>query len=104
MAKVKAIAVEMDGYLYLQNRSHLERCGQDFSQITIDRLKNNFNTHSLNGFYTLMDKCLGGCNGSPVNAYEERRWTIWSTQQMVKMLEEQGMTWKSVEDVECIEI
>ena len=94
--KHHAILVSLEGYLYLQDRCKLERCGKHDSEAYVERLKHSFEQFSHNGYKRLMDGDLGGC--------ENGRWTNWTAEQMSKMLTEQGLDWKPTEDVECVEV
>ena len=104
--KKSTILVPLESYLYLQQKCHEERSetGRPLSEQTIERLKRSFNSLSYNGYYRLMDGDLGGCNGSPKNAYEERRWTSWSCEDMKRILSEAGLPCKDGEATETISL
>jgi hypothetical protein len=91
MSTVKTFGLTEEGYIYLQNRSHFERCGKNHSEKFIERLKRNFKTFAYKGYYYIASSDLGGAIGNPENSYEEGRWTHWSVDDMKKMLTEQGI-------------
>lgn len=99
--KRKAIKVTWEGYLYLSEEQHRQRCesGKPLSERTIERLKSSFERYGI-----LCDGDRGGCIGSPVNAWEEGRWTDWSVEDMKRMLDEKGFEWEDVGERESIEI
>ena len=100
--KDKAIKVTWDGYLYLSEEQHRQRCesGKPFSKRAIESLKRSF---ELNGGI-MYDGSRGGCIGSPINAWEERRWTSWSVEDMKRMLNEKGFKWEDAGERESIDI
>ena len=101
--KAKAILVNEDGYLYLQNRSYFERCGKEYTEKQIERFKRNFEDFNFfDGYYRMCDGSLGGCIGPWENAFEEGRWTSWFAEEMARMLDAQGIEWKPTEDAEFI--
>ena len=98
------VRVNLDGYLYLQQKCHQERCGKPISEKGIERLKKNFERFSAQGWKTLMDGDFGGCIGSPENSWEERRWTNWSAEDMIRILTEAGIPCERGESQEVIDV
>lgn len=95
--KSPSILVPFESYLYLREEMHRQRSeranGRPLLESTVNRLRNQFQTYP-DGMRPLMDGDLGGCIGSPVNAYEEHRWTSWRISDMTKMLDAAGLPWK----------
>ena len=52
----------------------------------------------------ICDYDFGGAVGEPEKSWEEHRWTRWSCDDMKKMLEEAGLSWKDGEDIEHISV
>lgn len=84
--KVKSLLVDLQGYLFLQEKSHKERGGEvteNFKNI----VEANFNYLSFNlgrrKVVEILDRNLGGASAG--------KWTSWSVDEMAKMLAEQGM-------------
>lgn len=48
----------------------------------------------MKGCKLLSDGDFGGCNGSPVHAWEEHRWTSWTLDDMKAMLDRAGFRGK----------
>ena len=91
--KVNTILVPWESYLFLQDESRRQRSEEykPRSDRSLEMLHRSFKMNSHNGLHELKDYDLGGCNGDPRNAWEERRWTSWSVQKMAEMLEENGL-------------
>jgi hypothetical protein len=51
-----------------------------------------------------MDGDFGGCIGSPENSWEERRWTNWSAEDMIRILTEAGIPCERGESQEVIDV
>lgn len=102
--KSPTLLVPLESFLYLQEKCHIERCGNPQSEKAKQRLIRNFEEHSYNGKKQLMNGDLGGCNGNPENAWEERRWTSWSVEDMIEILSEAGLPWERGEDTEYIAV
>ena len=100
--KANTILLPLESYLYLQDKSHLERCGKHGSEKRIERLKKNFKEFSYNGYKQLMDGDLGGCVGNWENGYEEGRWTSWSCEDMKRILDEANLPYKDGKETEYI--
>ena len=97
--KRHAIKIELDGYLYLQNRLHKERCGEDLSESHIERLTANFKNH-----YKTCELTMDGDYGGTTDGTPQGKWTSWTVEQMAEMLTEAGIKWTPADDVECIDI
>lgn len=101
--KKRAMRVELEGWLYLQDQSSLQRGGRIHSESWRERMKKHYEWHDKKyGGHMLMDGDLGGAIGKPENSYEEGRWTSWSLDQMKKMLDEKGYKYIDIEDVDVI--
>lgn len=102
VCKSSTILVPLESFLYLQDKQRFERSGKHCSEQNIERLKYNFETFSYNGYKQIMNGDLGGCKGEPENAWEERRWTSWSVEDIKKILDEASLPWKEGEEQEYI--
>lgn len=84
--KVKSLLVELQGYLFLQEKSHQERGGEITDKFK-NHLEYDFNRFCFNigrrKVVEILDRNLGGASGG--------KWTSWSVDEMEKMLAEQGM-------------
>lgn len=91
---VNTIEVPFESYLFLQKEMHRQRSetGRPLSEKCIDRLKRSCDM--TGGTHTLHDYDLGGCNGDPHHAWEEKRWTNWSCDTMCKMLDKEGLPYE----------
>lgn len=98
--------VTWDSWVYLQNKMHEERSvtGKPLSEKSIARLRRGFEVSSRNGWRQICDYDFGGCNGSPVNAWEERRWTSWSVEDMARILDDAGLPHKESDPIEVIDV
>jgi len=102
---LNAIRVSLEGYLYLQEEGCYQRCGHYHSEKFIQRLTNQFNNRDAeHGGHMLMDGDLGGAVGDPKNSYEEGRWTDWSVEDMKRMLDAKGYSYKDEEPQDVIEV
>lgn len=101
--KKRAMRVELEGWLYLQEQCSIQRSGRIQSDWYKEKLTKHYEQHDQKyGGHLLMDYDLGGAIGKPKNSYEEGRWTSWSLDQMKKMLDEKGYKYIDVEDVDVI--
>lgn len=105
VVKRKAIRTNLDGYLFLQMKGNEERRTKPYDRDAFKaHLVKNFNRLYPKGVCTLLDDDIGGCNGNPVNAWEERRWTSWSSAKMGEMLTAEGIWWETAPEQETIDI
>lgn len=103
--KSHTILVPWDSWLYLENKSYLERCGKYHTERQVERLKRNFAFFAFHdGMKQICDYDFGGAVGEPEKSWEEHRWTRWSCDDMKKILEEAGLSWKDGEDIEHISV
>ena len=102
--KTNTILIPLESYLFLQDRQSLERLGKHKSEKVIEKLKQNFTQFQHGGFYQVMDGDFGGCNGKPENAWEERRWTSWTCEDMKRLLDGAGLLYKDGETAEYINV
>lgn len=102
--KVNTILLPLESFLYLQEKGYNERCGKYRTEKQIERLKRNFESFAYNGYKRLCDGDLGGCVGNYENAYEERRWTSWSCEDMKRFLNEANLPYKEGKETEIIEV
>lgn len=100
--KSSTILVQLESYLFLQDKQNFERSGRHDSKEIAMRRTRNFEVFSYEGYKQIMDGDLGGCNGNPENAWEERRWTSWSVEDLKRILNEAGLPWKAGEEQEYI--
>ena len=101
--KKRAMRVELEGWLYLQEQCSIQRSGRIQSDWYKEMLTKHYEQHDRKyGGHLFMDYDLGGAIGKPQNSYEEGRWTSWSLDQMKKMLDEKGYKYIDVEDVDVI--
>ena len=89
------IWVPRESWMFLQARMQQERMGLELS-VNAD--------FSHEGKKQLKDGDLGGCIGSPENAWEEGRWTSWSCEDMKKILDAAKLPWEPGETIEYFEI
>ena len=88
--KVNTIDLSLKAALYLRQVMHDERCKSGrspLSENTVKRISNSFMGKKFKRYH---DGDFGGCNGSPINAWEEGRWTNWSVHTMEEMLRAEG--------------
>lgn len=104
VVKCHTILVPLESYLYLQDKEYFERCGKHHSEKHNERLIRNFKRFSNEGKYKLKDRDLGGCIGKPENAWEEGRWTSWSCEDMIQILNEACLPYEQGEDSEYIAV
>lgn len=102
VCKSPTLLVPLESYLYLQDRCRFERCGNHHSEMQRQKLSRNFEQFAYNGKKQLCNGDLGGCNGKPENAWEEGRWTSWSVEDMIRILDEAGLPWERGEETEYI--
>lgn len=102
--KENTILIPWESYLYLQNKQYEERMGKPKPESAIKRLELNFENCSHNGLYRIGDGALGGCIGTPENAWEEKRWTSWSCEDMKQILDSAGLPYKDGGEREYISI
>lgn len=100
--KSPTILVPLESFLYLKEKSYIERCGKHHTEKMKQRLIRNFETFSHNGMKQLVNGDLGGCNGEPENSFEEGRWISWSVDHMAEILDKAGLPFKRGESVEYI--
>lgn len=100
--KSPTILVPLESFLYLQEKSYIERCGKHHTEKMKQRLIRNFETFSHSEKKQLMNGDLGGCNGDPENTFEEGRWTSWSVDDMAEILDGAGLPFERGESVEYI--
>ena len=101
--KAKSIKVNWESWLYLRQEMNKQRSetGKPLSENSIERMKREFDRFAdKNGMKAIMDGSFGGCIGSPIRGWEERRWTSWSLDEMKRMLDEKGLKWAEAEDIE----
>lgn len=102
LRKSPTVLVPLESFLFLQDKQCFERSGKHSSEKNIERHKRNFEEFSYDGYKQIMNGDLGGCKGSPENAWEERRWTSWSVEDVKRILDEASLPWKDGEEVEYI--
>lgn len=105
--KRRQIKVTWEGWMCLQNEMHKQRSetGKPLSEKAIERMKNAFDDYkNPDGTKNVAEGQFGGCVGSPINAWEEGRWTSWSVEDMKRILEENGFEWEDAEDQEYISL
>lgn len=109
MIKVRqSILVPWESFWYLRMEMHRQRSARPNASVS-NKFRNNehkmfHNFCNKDGYKTVMDFAFGGCNGSPINAYAEGRWTSWSVKEMTQMLDAVGLPWKEGSSVEVIEL
>ena len=102
--KSPSLEVPFESYLFLQKecfRQRNERPNATWTDKRTDRLRKSFDylTQGKHGMY-MIGGSLGGCNGSPIRAWEEGRWTNWSVDDMKRILDEAGLPWKDGPEIE----
>ena len=96
MATTKAIWVSLEGFLYLQDRCKFEKRGKHLTEEYIEHLKNSFERLSSKGYMQIIDGYLDG--------YENGKRIRWTADQMAEMLTEQGLDWKPLGEIGCVEV
>lgn len=102
--KKRAIKVPLDSWIYLINIQSMQRGGHNISEHYKEHLTKEMERSYNKDGHLLIDGSLGGAIGKPENSYEEHRWTDWSIDQMISMLDEVGLSYREVEPVDCIEV
>ena len=100
--KSPTILLPYESWIFLQEKSYLERIGKPYSERQKNRMKALFQIHSYNGKKELKDGDLGGCKGKPEHAWEEGRWTSWSCNDMKRTLSSAGLPYEDGNEVEYI--
>lgn len=85
--KSPTILLPYESWIFLQEKSYLERIGKPYSERQKNRMKALFQNHSHNGKKELKDGDLGGCKGKPEHAWEEGRWTSWSCNDTMNLVD-----------------
>lgn len=104
----KSIAVPFESWFFLKKEEYRQR-SEHGRQLTEKRWKDVF--------YSVADKKgvsgavkyiksgdFGGCNGSPVHAWEEHRWTYWTLDEIKAMLDKAGLPYSEGEDIEYFDV
>ena len=91
--KVRTVAMPWESWSFLFEEQHRQRCesGREISEKHWGRARREFDRFSRNGYKEVGDGDFGGCKGDPRNAWQERRWTSWSIEDMKRMLDEAGL-------------
>lgn len=100
--KSMTILLPYESWIFLQEKSFLERTGKPYSEKQKTRMKTLFQNHSYDGKKELKDGDLGGCKGKPELAWEEGRWTSWSCNDMKQILSSAGLPYEDGSEVEYI--
>ena len=101
--KQATIKLTFDSYYYLRNKQHEER-SESGRALNKETIKRQFDSNHPNGYFLATNGSFGGCKGSPVNAWEQGRWTSWKLEQLKEMLDNAGLPWEDGEEIETIEI
>jgi len=104
VVKSPSLLVPLESWLFLQNKEHMERSGKELSEKAIQRLTMSFQSNSYNGKKQILNYDFGGCNGPWENAWEERRWTNWSVNEVMRILDEANLPYEKGKDTEYIAI
>lgn len=104
----KTIAVPFESWFFLKEEQHRQR-SETGKRLDKKRWRTLFDGDAIRscpmkGCKLLSDGDFGGCNGSPVHAWEEHRWTSWTLDDMKVMLDRAGLPWKDGECIECIDV
>lgn len=102
--KKRAIKVPLDSWLYLREIQKKQRVGKHLSEKQKEILTKEMEKPYNKEGHIIFDKGMGGAIGKPENSYEEHRWTDWSIDQMISMLDEAGLSYREVEPIDCIEV
>ena len=93
---VRTLRVPYESVLFLCEEQHKQRTEKEYRPLSDTfkrRLQNNLNS---DGTRTIEDYDYGGCVGDPHNAYEEHRWTWWTLEDMMRMLDEAGLPYGDI--------
>lgn len=99
--KVKTLELPYESLLYLREEMRRQRTGRPLSDKAKDRIKRHM---PKSGFCIVDDGDFGGCDGDPQNAWEERRWTSWSVDTMIEMLDRANLPHGKIGESEVIDV
>lgn len=103
--KAHTILVSWESWLYLEEKSYVERSGKKHTEYSLERMKREFKRFAYyDGMKQLKDGDFGGAIGKPENSWEERRWTSWTCEDMKRILDDAGLPWKQGEDTTYIAV
>lgn len=102
--KKNSILVPVESWMYLKERQYRERTGKELSEKSREVSLRDFNRFNKNGMKQLLDGDCGGCNGPVENAFEERRWTSWSANDMKRILDEANLPYEDGPVTDCIDL
>jgi|GEM_PF-1828081 len=90
-----SMLVPWESWWHLEDISYRQRSGKQHTDKQKERMKRQFENFAIyDGMKKLLDYDLGGAVGNPEKSYEEGRWTRWSCEDMKKILDEAGLSWK----------
>lgn len=103
----KTIAVSFESWFFLKEEQYRQRSeigGRSLNRKIWEAWFNRDAIHSgpMMGLKLLRDGDFGGCKGSPINAFEEHRWTSWTLDEMKEMLDKAGLSWKEGQEIESL--
>ena len=102
--KKRTIEVPYESLLYLHEVMHKERCEREYKPLS-DKYKERLRrSMPKDGLYVLGDGDLGGCNGDPHDAWAQGRWTSWSIETMMAILEDAGLAYGNTGVKEVIDV
>lgn len=101
--KKQSIRIPFESYFFLASEQHKQRCEKEYRPLNREFIEKRFIRDNPNG-YLATNGSFGGCNGSPVRAWEERRWTSWSIETLKQMLDDVGLPWEDGPIVEEISL
>ena len=102
----KTIAVPFESWFFLREEQHRQRSGGEIP-LNKKRWKALFDSDAIHsgpmmGLKLLRNGDFGGCEGSPINAFEEHRWTSWTLDEMKEMLDKADLSWKEGQEIESL--
>ncbi|MBO4847109.1 MAG: hypothetical protein J5525_12565 [Lachnospiraceae bacterium] len=94
---MKIIRIPFESYLYLCTLLYEQREGIKADEKVLNRIKNEYNRRAKGkgSYIYVKDDELGGCDGNAKDGLLERRWTQWSTEDIIRILDEKGLPWKT---------
>lgn len=94
--KKQTILVSKKSYIYLQQRSRIERCGETLREARVKKLESVFNNLQYKGYVKLYDGDFGG--------KENGKLTSWSSNDMASILQKEHLDYKLGDTEEIINL
>lgn len=94
---MRVIRTPFESYCYLCVLSYEQRSGLKADEKVLNRIKNEYNRRSRGkgSYIYVKDGELGGCDGDAKDGLLEKRWTQWSIEDIIRILDEKGLPWRT---------